>query len=163
MPTNINHFTPKIMNNTPTPRTDAELFLSRGMGIVPTLPKEVVRAGFSKTLERELTAVTEQRDRLAEAQEMKCSKPNTQTDAPLTRPSPSLWPCPPKKSRSAKLLVEATYRRTGAACVLTDGERPPWTMRVHFPTGQAFSFHPSRVDDWFILHNRNGTTKPAIT
>jgi len=55
------------MNDTPTPRTDAELFLSRGMGIVPTLPKEVVRVAFSRTLERELTAVTEQRDSLAEA------------------------------------------------------------------------------------------------
>jgi hypothetical protein len=52
----------RTMNDTPTPRTDAELFLSRGMGITPTLPKEVVRAVFSKTLERELAAVTEQRD-----------------------------------------------------------------------------------------------------
>jgi hypothetical protein len=55
------------MNNTPTPRTDAELFLSRGMGIVPTLPKEVVRVAFSRTLERELTAVTEQRNSLIKA------------------------------------------------------------------------------------------------
>lgn len=55
------------MNDTPTPRTDAELFLSRGMGMVPTLPKEAVRAVFSRTLERELAAVTAQRDRLAEA------------------------------------------------------------------------------------------------
>ena len=55
------------MSNEPTPRTDAELFISRGMGIVPTLPKEAVRAAFSRQLERELTAVTEQRDRLAEA------------------------------------------------------------------------------------------------
>ena len=53
--------------NTPTPRTDAESFLSRGMGIVPTLPKEAVRIDFAKTLERELTAVTEQRDELAES------------------------------------------------------------------------------------------------
>lgn len=51
---------------TPTPRTDAESFLSRGMGIVPTLPKEAVRIDFARTLERELTAVTEQRDKLAE-------------------------------------------------------------------------------------------------
>ena len=55
--------------NTPTPRTDAESFLSRGMGIVPTLPKEAVRIDFARTLERELTAVTEQRDRLLEQQE----------------------------------------------------------------------------------------------
>jgi len=55
------------MSNEPTPRTDAELFISRGMGIVPTLPKEAVRAAFSRQLERELTAVTEQRDALAEA------------------------------------------------------------------------------------------------
>ena len=52
--------------NTPTPRTDAESFLSRGMGIVPTLPKEAVRIDFARTLERELTAVTEQRDGLHE-------------------------------------------------------------------------------------------------
>ena len=52
------------MNDTPTPRTDAESFLSRGMGIVPTLPKEAVRIDFARTLERELTAVTEQRDGL---------------------------------------------------------------------------------------------------
>ena len=52
------------MNDTPTPRTDAESFLSRGMGIVPTLPKEAVRIDFARQLERELTAVTEQRDRL---------------------------------------------------------------------------------------------------
>jgi len=57
----------RTMNDTPTPRTDAELFLSRGMGMVPTLPKEAVRAVFSRTLERELAAVTAQRDTLAEA------------------------------------------------------------------------------------------------
>ena len=55
------------MSNEPTPRTDAELFISRGMGIVPTLPKEAVRAAVSRQLERELTEVTKQRDRLAEA------------------------------------------------------------------------------------------------
>lgn len=53
------------MNN--TPRTDAELFLSRGMGIVPTLPKQSVPANLARTLERELAAVTKERDRLAEA------------------------------------------------------------------------------------------------
>ena len=87
--------------------------------------------------------------------------PSSSALANLTRQSPSSWPCPPKKSRSAKLLIEATYRLTGAACVITDGERPPWTMRVHFPSGQAFSFHPSRVDDWFILHNA-APTRPAL-
>ena len=71
--------------NTPTPRTDAESFLSRGMGIVPTLPKEAVRIDFARTLERELTAVTEQRDRLAEAlrkfvgDALFCSHANTTT------------------------------------------------------------------------------------
>jgi len=34
------------------------------MGIVPTLPKEVVPIAFSRTLERELTAVTEQLDKI---------------------------------------------------------------------------------------------------
>jgi len=67
------------MNDTPTPRTDAELFLSRGMGIVPTLPKEVVRVAFSRTLERELTAVTEQRDSLAEALRYATAYPLTES------------------------------------------------------------------------------------
>jgi len=62
-----------------TPRTDAELFLSRGMGIVPTLPKEVVRIAFSRTLERELAAVTEQRDRLAEALRVATAYPLTES------------------------------------------------------------------------------------
>ena len=46
------------MNNTPTPRTDEAQF---GTGRVSV--------NFARQLERELTAVTEQRDRLAEALE----------------------------------------------------------------------------------------------
>lgn len=43
---------------TPTPRTDAESFLSRGMGIVCTLPKEAV-VEFARTLERENAELNE--------------------------------------------------------------------------------------------------------
>ena len=48
--------------NTPTPRTDKKKFISRGTSSYPTLPKEVVLASDSETLERELMAMTEQRD-----------------------------------------------------------------------------------------------------
>ena len=50
------------MNKTPTPRTDKKKFISRGTSSYPTLPKEVVLASDSETLERELMAMTEQRD-----------------------------------------------------------------------------------------------------
>ena len=47
---------------TDTPRTDAKKFISRGTALYATLPKEVVMASFARILERELTAMTEQRD-----------------------------------------------------------------------------------------------------
>ena len=48
--------------NTPTPRTDKKKFISRGTALYATIPKEVVLASVSETLERELTTMTEQRD-----------------------------------------------------------------------------------------------------
>lgn len=51
------------MNKTPTPRTDKKKFIFRRTPrFPPTLPKEVVLASVSETLERELMAMTEQRD-----------------------------------------------------------------------------------------------------
>ena len=47
------------MNNTPTPRTEKETGKPNGN-------HAVVYAAFARKLERELTAVTEQRDRLAD-------------------------------------------------------------------------------------------------
>jgi hypothetical protein len=43
-----------------TPRTDAVIFISRGMGIIPTPSKEAVRADFARDLERELAAAKDQ-------------------------------------------------------------------------------------------------------
>lgn len=50
------------MNKTPTPRTDAKKFISRGTASYHSPFREVVLASDSETLERELTAMTEQRD-----------------------------------------------------------------------------------------------------
>lgn len=47
---------------TDTPRTDAKKFLSRGTASYHSPFKEVVLASDSETLERELTAMTKQRD-----------------------------------------------------------------------------------------------------
>ena len=47
----------KMNNDTPTPRTDA-------------IHQKYITAAFAKQLERELTAMTKQRDRLAEALKM---------------------------------------------------------------------------------------------
>ena len=49
-----------MQTQTPTPRTDKKKFISRGTASYPTLPKEVVLASDSETLERELIAMTEQ-------------------------------------------------------------------------------------------------------
>ena len=58
----------RAMNETPTPRTDEHQFPCM------TWPSQdhptVVRADFSRKLERELTEVTRQRDALAEALQM---------------------------------------------------------------------------------------------
>jgi hypothetical protein len=53
------------MNDTPTPRTDAAEQIRAGSFIGSQ--SRIVTSKFARTLEIELTSVTEQRDRLAEA------------------------------------------------------------------------------------------------